>query len=82
MTKKTDNPKSSKGRPQKDAQKTPTPPKRPRGKPFMGDDGKRLTLTCRISPREAAEWKAEAEAQGISIAKYVLGFIRRERKNP
>ena len=48
----------------------------------MGDEGRRLSFTCRISPKEAAEWRAEAEAQGITMAKYVLGFIRRERKNP
>lgn len=80
MPNESDNPKRRRGRPPKPRPEGLEPAKRPRGQPSKGADGKRVNFTCRITPKEAAEWRAEAEAQGITMAEYVLSFIRQKRK--
>lgn len=66
----------SSGKPRKTKPEAPERPKRSRGKPSLGDHARRIQITARITPIEAAQWKAEADAKGMSLASYVLSFIR------
>ena len=51
-----------------------------KGTPHKGDDGKRVSVTMRITPRESAAWHKAAAEAGISFSKYVLGFVREHHK--
>jgi uncharacterized protein (DUF1778 family) len=46
----------------------------------MGDAGKRVSVTMRITPRESAAWHRAAAEAGISFSRYVLGFVRRHHE--
>jgi hypothetical protein len=63
----------------KKAKKTPTKPvkKRGRGRPFLGDAGKTVTLTIKLSKLEIAAWTARAEKEGTTL-RGLLGRVIRE----
>jgi uncharacterized protein (DUF1778 family) len=50
------------------------------GAPHKGDDGKRVTVTMRITPNESAVWHKAAAKAGISFSRYVLDFVREHHK--
>jgi hypothetical protein len=54
-------------------------PKRGRGKPSKGDDGRSVTIAVKVTRNEYVAWKAEAEAQGMSFTGFLLEPRRRER---
>ncbi|MDR1536327.1 MAG: toxin-antitoxin system HicB family antitoxin [Planctomycetota bacterium] len=54
--------------------------KRGVGQPYKGDDGKRVSVTMRITPKESAAWHAAASEAGISFSRYVLGFVRKHHE--
>jgi hypothetical protein len=55
-------------------------PKRGRGQPSKGDDGRCIGVTVKLSRNELAIWKAEAEAAGMSFGSYLLAPRRKELK--
>lgn len=72
MTKNFEQPKRPRGRPRKNPSISPSAQAKPMGRPAMGNDAKKINLTVRITPNEAASWRIAAKAKGLSLAEFIL----------